>query len=237
MKARRLTECALMVALLTAVQYTLGFIVGIELVTVVFAAFCTVFGAKSGVLTGIAFSLLRCLIFGFYPSATVLYLVYYTLFSLVFGALGSHTPRPAAVIAGLFIMSAASAAACAKGLRVSVVYQTRIRVMLFVLSAITALLAIFYISVAAKRDGDEKKKEWRCLANATSLAVMMTVGFTLLDDVITPLMMGYTREAAIAYFYGGFLAMIPQTICAAVSVFILFMPLKKVFEIIKKSSW
>ena len=67
-----------MTAALIAVQYALGFISGVELVTAVFASFCYAFGTKSGVLTAVAFSLLRCVIFGFMPNVVLLYLIYYT---------------------------------------------------------------------------------------------------------------------------------------------------------------
>lgn len=60
-------------------------------------------------------------------------------------------------------------------------------------------------------------------------AALLTICFTLLDDLITPLMLGMTKEAWKVYFYGSFLAMVPQTLCVAVATFALFFPLEKLF--------
>ena len=56
-------------------------------------------------------------------------------------------------------------------------------------------------------------------------AMAFTVSFTLLDNVITPLMFGFHRNAAKVYFLQSLSAMIPQTICAMVTVSVLFTPL------------
>ena len=226
MKAKRLALCAVTTSLLIAVQYVLGFVSGVELVTVFFLCFCYVFGARDGLLVGIAFSLLRCLIFGFFPNVILLYLVYYSLFAAVFGFMGRHSALLKVCPAVTLIIMAASGYFAVKGIPVSALYKTRVRVMLWVLFAISAVILIFYLASSFIK-GSENGAE---LALVTSVAVFMTVLFTLIDDVITPLTMGYSAEAAAGYFYGGFLAMLPQTVCAAVSVFLLFRPLKSVFE-------
>lgn len=61
-----------------------------------------------------------------------------------------------------------------------------------------------------------------------AFAVVFTACFTLLDDVITPFVYGFNRNAAKVYFLQSLTAMIPQSICAAVTVSILFTPLTKV---------
>lgn len=61
-------------------------------------------------------------------------------------------------------------------------------------------------------------------------AVMFTILFTLLDDVITPLIFGFHPNAAKVYFLQSLTAMIPQSICAAVTVSILFAPLQRVLR-------
>ena len=61
-------------------------------------------------------------------------------------------------------------------------------------------------------------------------AVVFTVMFTLLDDVITPIMYGFSENAAKVYFYQSLAAVIPQTICTAVTVSLLFHPLTKVIQ-------
>lgn len=61
-------------------------------------------------------------------------------------------------------------------------------------------------------------------------AVIFTVCFTLLDDVVTPLIYGFSAKAAKVYFLQSLTAMIPQSICAAVTVSVLFVPLTKVIQ-------
>lgn len=61
-------------------------------------------------------------------------------------------------------------------------------------------------------------------------AVIFTVLFTLLDDVITPLIYGFGENAAKVYFYQSLTAMIPQTVCTAVTVTLLFHPLTRVIK-------
>ena len=61
-------------------------------------------------------------------------------------------------------------------------------------------------------------------------AMVFTVLFTLLDDVITPLIFGFREHAAMVYFAQSLYAMIPQTICTLVTVSVLFVPLTKVIK-------
>jgi hypothetical protein len=75
-------------ALLIGAQMALSSVSGVEIVTILFLCYCYVFGVKQGLLVANAFSLIRCFIFGFAPTAIILYLVYYNLFVLVFGTLG-----------------------------------------------------------------------------------------------------------------------------------------------------
>ena len=68
------------------------------------------------------------------------------------------------------------------------------------------------------------------------IACVCTVSFTALDNVITPLWYGYTKQAARTYFYGSLAVMLPQVICSAVSVALLFVPLQKTFSYITKKT-
>ena len=231
MKTTQLAFCAVMTALLIAVQYVLGFVSGIELVTVLFLSFCYVFGVQCGLLTGAAFSLLRCLLFGFMPNVILLYLVYYSLFALIFGFLGKGHISIRLCPVLLAVLAAASAYFALSGLPISIMYQSRVSAMLWILFGISLAILIFYIVLVITNKGEQGRE----LATVTALAAVCTVMFTLLDDVITPLFMGYSAETATAYFYTGFMAMLPQTICAAVSVFVLFLPLKKAFYSVKRS--
>lgn len=61
-------------------------------------------------------------------------------------------------------------------------------------------------------------------------AALFTLGFTLLDDVITPLMYGFHKKAAMVYFLQSLYAVIPQTVCTVVTVSICFHPLTRVIK-------
>ena len=61
-------------------------------------------------------------------------------------------------------------------------------------------------------------------------AMAFTVFFTLLDDAITPLMFGFSLNAAKVYFIQSLAAVVPQTVCTAVTVSVLFTPLTRVIR-------
>lgn len=67
----------------------------------------------------------------------------------------------------------------------------------------------------------------------TILACLCTICFTMMDNLITPLWYGYSKRALKIYFYASLSFMIPQVICTAVSVGILFLPLVKIFKVLK----
>ena len=161
---------AVFTALLLGAQYALWYVKGVELVTLLLLVFSYRFGVRCGVLSAVAFSLLRCFLFGFFPSVILLYLIYYPLFALLFGLLGRAFSR-----------------------RIS----------------------------------------WRIVLVLTAAAVVCTACFTLLDDVITPLFYGYTREAALAYFVASLPTMAVQTVCAAVTVLLLSRPLLALLKRVK----
>ena len=156
---------AVFVALTIAAQLCLSFIPGVEVVTVLFVTFSFAFGCRRGVVAATTFSLLRQLIFGFYPTVLVLYLSYYNLLALLFGFLGRW-------------------------------------------SRLTT------------------KK----LVALTALSCVCTICFTMMDNIITPLWYGYSKRALKIYFYASFSVMVPQVICTAISVGVLFIPLVKIFK-------
>ncbi len=227
---REIASCAVMTAFLLAVQLALSAVSGVELVTAIFLVFCYTYGARAGVLTATAFSLLRCLMFGFFPNVVVLYLVYYNLFALIFGFAGTNRGGIAVWLCPVLLLFLAAFCVyfAVAGVRTSALYRERISVMLWVLFGIACVLAVFWGVLFAV--GKERGRAGRELVSVTVLAVFCTVCFTLLDDLITPLFFGYSADAAAAYFYAGFFSMLPQTVCAAVSVFFLFPPLRKVFS-------
>lgn len=153
-------------AVLIGGQFALSAVSGIEIVTVLFLSFAYVFGVKRSIFVANAFSVLRCLIFGFFPTIIVLYLIYYNLFAVVVGAIGNKLKHD---------------------------YSLKNHV----------ILAI--------------------------VAILLTVCFTLFDNVITPLFYQFDSIATVAYWYASLTAVVPQVVCVAVSTALLFFPLYKVF--------
>lgn len=68
------------------------------------------------------------------------------------------------------------------------------------------------------------------LGLVVTCAAVFTICFTLLDDVITPLIFGFHPNAAKVYFLQSFTALVPQTICTVVTVSALFPPLLRVLR-------
>ena len=168
--AKEIGIAGVFVALLIGVQFALSFVAGIELVTVLVVSYCYYFGVKRGLITMCAFSLIRCLIFGFMPNVIVLYLVFYSLIALLFGFLGNKMHR-------------------------------EVRVKNIVIVTVVALIA--------------------------------TCSFTLMDDVITPLITGMSANGYKVYFLSSLPVMLKSIINAAVTVPLLFFPLEKLFKTIK----
>ena len=86
-------ECAYLaafVALVIALQLAFSAVPGVELVTVCFVSYSFAMGAKRGMIAATAFTLVRQLIFGFFATVLILYLVYFNLLALTFGLLGTR---------------------------------------------------------------------------------------------------------------------------------------------------
>jgi hypothetical protein len=92
--SKRCAYIAVFVALVIAAQLCLAAIPGVEVVTLLFVSFAFAFGVKEGVVAATAFSLLRLLIFGFYPNVLLLYLIYYNSLAALFGFLGGRVKNP-----------------------------------------------------------------------------------------------------------------------------------------------
>ena len=65
---------------------------------------------------------------------------------------------------------------------------------------------------------------------------VLTVGFTLLDCVITPLMYSFTVKASNAYFIASIPVIIPHVICVVATTVLLFFPLVKVLSLTQTSN-
>ena len=89
------------------------------------------------------------------------------------------------------------------------------------------LFAIFFGWLGARFTG---KNALLKTVIVVASAVVFTALFTLLDDVITPMIYGFNENATKVYFYQSLTAVIPQTVCAAVTVSICFHPLTKVIQ-------
>ena len=64
-------------------------------------------------------------------------------------------------------------------------------------------------------------------------AAAMTCCFTLLDDLLTPWMLGYSQKSAQVYFYASLPVMAVQAACAAATVALLWIPLSKAFSSVR----
>ena len=157
-------------ALLIGGQIVLSGISGVEIVTVLLLSFSYYFGIRRGLFVANAFSLLRCLIFGFFPNVIILYLVYYNLFVLAFGLLGIRFKKELNLVIHIILVIA---------------------------------------------------------------ACIMTIIFTGLDDIITPLSYRFSIDAMRAYALASLTAVIPQVICTIVTVSFLLPILNRVFGNIK----
>lgn len=226
MNAKKVAVCAVSVALLIALQFTLSYVPGVELVTALLLCFCYTFGISMGVITATCFSLLRCILFGFNVSVIILYLVYYNLFAVLFGALGKKTIPSWLSFVILTVSAVASAFFAVKGLPISILYQRPITIMLWVVFSISIVLIVVYAVLLIKNNGKSGKE----IASVTAIAAVCTMCFSLLDDVIFPLIYGYSMEAARLYFYDSLVFMIPQILCTLISVALLFKPLVTVFK-------
>lgn len=239
--SKKIAYIAVMTALLIGGQLALGFVAGIEVVTVLLLCFSCTFGVVCGMLTAVAFSLLRCFLWGFYPTVVILYLIYYPLFALCFGLLGKikdctfdRAHVALAVTVNLILLALASLCICCVQfdlVKISRLYKATLRVFLWVIAGLCLGLDVcfnvFYVLVKTKvlKSGKLLK-----LFFMTAVASVCTVCFSLLDDVITPLFLGMDNSGALVYFYGSFLAMLPQTVCTIVTVSTLFYPLTAIMK-------
>ena len=89
------------------------------------------------------------------------------------------------------------------------------------------LFALFFGWLGKRLAGEMKL--WK-VGLVVASAVVLTVCFTLLDDVITPVISGFNWNATKVYFYQSLTAMVPQSICTAVTVSLLFVPLTTVIR-------
>lgn len=237
--ARTAAYSAVTCALLIAVQYALSAVPGVECVTVVLLCASYCFGPWFGGVTGLAFSLLRCIIFGFAPAAIILYCIYFPMFGIIFGLtgrLGGELDVIKKIAVNVALAALTAAAFFAAGLdviKISRIYKEMCDALLYTLGSLFfALIAAFDILWIKSRGKNGERALF--LFFIVTAAAMCTICFTLLDDVISPLMLGMTFEGALVYFYASFTAMLPQTLCTIVTVGLMFYPLTAIFGRIKR---
>ncbi|MBR5250749.1 MAG: hypothetical protein IKV38_01875 [Clostridia bacterium] len=165
-KTKDLAIISIFTALLLGGQFALSAVSGIEVVTVLFVTFAYVFGTKRAIFVANVFSVVRCLIFGFFPSVLVLYLIYYNALALVIGQIGKKFNRQYAVKKHAVIIVVALVATCC---------------------------------------------------------------FTLIDNLLAVLFYSFNYQTAVAYWYASLSTLIPQLICVAITLALLFYPLCKLF--------
>lgn len=93
--AKECAYLAVFVALVLVAQLCFAALPGVELVTVLFVSYAFVFGVKRGMLASTAFSIIRQLVFGFYPLVLILYLLYFNALTALFGCVGRTVKNPA----------------------------------------------------------------------------------------------------------------------------------------------
>lgn len=113
-----------------------------------------------------------------------------------------------------------------------------LRQMVFGFYPVVLILYLLYyngMAVVFGAMGKRKVALLQSVAVVTVLACVCTVGFTLLDNVLTPLFYGFSRKAAKAYFLASLPFMLPQILCAGLTVGFLFVPIASAFQRIKRA--
>ncbi|MGN1372834.1 MAG: hypothetical protein ACI4VK_02165 [Candidatus Coproplasma sp.] len=113
MRAKDFAIIGVYTALLIGGQYALSFVAGVEVVTVLLLTFAFRFGFRRSLIVANAFCILRCFIFGFFPTVIILYFIYYNLFVLLFAFIGKRFKGELTAVRLIIIVcTAALANAC-----------------------------------------------------------------------------------------------------------------------------
>ena len=92
--------------------------------------------------------------------------------------------------------------------------------------------ALFFGWLGTRLGGEITAKK---LAVIVGLATAFTACFTLLDDVLTPILFSFSPAAAKTYFLASLYSLVPHVICVGVTVSLFFIPLTRVIKRIEKS--
>ena len=242
--SREIAYIAVMCALTIGGQYALSFVAGVEIVTLLISSFAYVFGIRRGVILSLSFSILRCFIFGFYLNVIILYVLYYPFLSFIFGSLGKikdETYGKIGFSVCINILLILIAFVCAylslnDLIKISRLLKVTVYSLMWTVFAACIGLAVFYdtLLILNKVFKKDTKTAVKLIALVSSAAVC-TILFTLIDDVISPIIYGLNRDGALAYFYASFAAMLPQTVCTIVTTLTLILPLTSILNKFKGS--
>lgn len=89
------------------------------------------------------------------------------------------------------------------------------------------LFAVFFGWLGARFSGEMSLVK---MVIVVASAVVFTVFFTLLDDIVTPLIFAFHPNVARIYFLQSLYAVIPQSVCTVVTVSVCFHPLTKIIK-------
>ncbi len=82
--------------------------------------------------------------------------------------------------------------------------------------------------------GGRVKQPLKSLWWLTVVACLCTASFSLADNILTPLFYGYSKRAFEAYFVASLSFMLPQIVCTALTVGLLFLPVVAAFRVAKR---
>lgn len=228
-----------MCALLIGGQYSLSFVSGIEVVSLLLACFSFVFGIRCAILCALSFSVLRNLIFPFSYTAFILYLIYYPLFAFTFASLKKSDDKiqvfPTYLFWALNFIMIAICTTCIllhvfDVIALSRIYKVTLLILLRVIFAILVICIVCFNTLFILHRAKKIKAQSLKIILFGVVGLCFTICFTLLDDIITPLFYGYSKEAALGYFYVSFTALLPHSICVFLSITALFLPIVKVMK-------
>ena len=156
--------------------------------------------------------------------------------ALVIAAQLAFATVPGVEVVTVLFVSFSFALGIARGCLAATAFSTLRQVVFGADLKILALYLVYYnfLSAVFGLLGKAVKKPHRKLFWIVLIACVCTVIFTLLDNVLTPLWYGYNEKGARLYFQYSLPVLIPQTVCTAITVALLFLPLWKIFSLCVK---
>ena len=144
---------------------------------------------------------------------------------------------PGVELVTVLFVSYAFVFGCKRGMSAATAFSLLRQFVFGIYPTVLILYLIYYNLLAFTFGflGEKIKQPSKSLLFLTVVACLGTVCFSVLDNLITPLWYGYSSRELWLYFYYSLPFMLPQIVCTAVTVGILFLPFIKVFFAAKKS--